>query len=49
MVLQHEFTKKQLIKYADDNVILNFGTTIDKSNAKLEQNANKLIQYFHDY
>ena len=39
----------ELIKYADDTVILTFDTSIDKSKIKLEQNANKLIQYFHEH
>ena len=39
----------ELIEYVDDTVILTFGTSIDESKAKLEQDANKLIQYFHEH
>ena len=39
----------ELIQYADDTVILTFDTSIDKSKIKLEQNANKLIRFFHDH
>ena len=39
----------ELIQYAYDTVILTFDTSIDKSKAKLEQNSNKLIQYFHKH
>ena len=37
------------IQYADDTIILTFDTSIDKSKIKLEQNANKLIRYFHEH
>ena len=36
----------ELVQYADDTVILTFGTSFAKSKAKLERNSNKLIQYF---
>ena len=36
----------ELIKYADDTVILTFDTSIDKSKIKFEQNANKIILFF---
>ena len=39
----------KLKQYADDTVILTFDTSIDKSKIKLEQNANKLIRYFHEH
>ena len=39
----------ELIQYADDTVILTFDTSIDKSKIKLEQNANKLIRFFHEH
>ena len=39
----------ELIQYADDSVILTFDTSIDKSKIKLEQNANKLIRFFHEH
>ena len=39
----------ELIQYADDTVILTFDTSIDKSKIKLEQNANKLSQFFHEH
>ena len=39
----------ELIQYADDTVILTFDTSIDKSKIKLEQKANKLIQFFHEH
>ena len=39
----------ELIQYADDTVILTFYTSIDKSKIKLEQNANKLIRFFHEH
>ena len=39
----------ELIQYADDPVILTFDTSIDKIEAKLKQNANKLIRYFHQH
>ena len=39
----------ELIQYADDTVILIFGTFIDKCKAKLEQKANKPLQYFHEH
>ena len=37
----------QLIQSAVKTVCFNFGTPIDESRAKLEQNTNNLIQYFH--
>ena len=39
----------ELIQYADDTVILTFDTSIDESKIKLEQNANKLIRFFHEH
>ena len=39
----------ELIQYADDTVILTIDTSIDKCKIKLEQNANKLIRYFHEH
>ena len=41
--------ENELIQYADDTVILNFDTSIDKSKIKFEQNANKLVRYFHEH
>ena len=49
-ILQHELTKK-LNLYNMLTILfffLTFGTSIDESKAKLKQNANKLIQYFHE-
>ena len=37
------------IQSADDTAILTFDTSIDKSKTKLEQNANKLIRFFHEH
>ena len=39
----------KLIQHADDTVTLTFGTSIDKSKAKLKQDSNKLIKYFHEH
>ena len=39
----------ELKQYADDTVFLTFDTSIDKSKIKLEQNANKLIRFFHEH
>ena len=39
----------ELVQYADFTVILTFDTSIDKSKIKLEQNANKLVRYFHEH
>ena len=37
----------KLIQSAVNTVCFNSGTPIDESRAKLEQNTNNLIQYFH--
>ena len=39
----------EFIQYADYTVILTFDNSIDKSKIKLEQNANKLVRYFHEH
>ena len=53
MIWQHELTKK--LNFYNNSwrycyfSFLTFCTSIDQSKAKLDQNAIKIIRYFHEY